>query len=152
METRANTIKFKIKSKIDELTIKEIIDIYTTLCAIRICEKRLGNEYIKAHIKIKYTKETEITEYLNIFNIARTPLLYELAIYLKTIKKKYNEQMIETKLEINDYFTDTENTSQEIQIITQFNIQSTHEEILKKKKILLRSIELSDIEDIEKLF
>ena len=53
-----------------------------------------------------------ITENINIFNLVRLPELYNFVNYIKKIEKNFDSQNTETKVNLNDYFTQTENISQ----------------------------------------
>lgn len=139
-----NIFKIEIESKINEMTNNEIVDMFCIVLSFKIEEKRKGNEYDKAWLKLKYIKNLMITENINIFNLVRLPNLYEFASYIKKIEKNFDLQNIETKISLNDYFTQTENISQEIIIAMVFEIESKVEEIIDKKKKLFRNLELTE--------
>ncbi len=87
-----------------------------------------------------------ITEYVNIFNIIRKPFLYEFVKYFKNIENKYDSQSQETKLNIDDYFSQIEDISQEIIIIMVFNIESNEEEIKKVETIIKESLKINEMD------
>jgi hypothetical protein len=76
----------------------------------------------------------EVNEYINIFKIIRKPFLYDFVKYFKSIDEKYGSQNSETKLNLDDYFNQIDEISQEILIIMVFNIESKRDEIMKINK------------------
>ena len=89
-----------------------------------------------------------ITENINIFNLVRLPELYNFVNYIKKIEKNFDSQNTETKVNLNDYFTQTENISQEIVILMMFDIESTSCELIKTQEKLINNLKLTNA-DIE---
>ena len=89
-----------------------------------------------------------ITENINIFNLVRLPELYSFVNYIKKIEKNFDSQNTETKINLNDYFTKTENISQEIVILMMFDIESTSFELVKTQEKLINSLKITNA-DIE---
>ena len=87
------------------------------------------------------------TEYINIFNLVRIPSFYDFVKYFKNINTKFSTQETETKINLNDYLIETENISQEIILILVFNIETSIEEIQKKEKILLKYLEINNMQN-----
>ena len=129
IEINKKILKIKILEKINELKKENIIDIFCIIWAFKIEEKKRGNEYDSAWIKIKYIKNLVITENINVFNIVRIPDLYSFVNYIKKIERNFDSQNTETKINLDDYFTQTENISQEIVILMMFEIESEEEKI-----------------------
>ena len=138
-----NLLKIKIKDKLNELTEEEIIEMFSIILAFKIEEKSRGNEYDKAWLKIEYVRNLLITENINVFNLVRIPNLYEFANYFKRIENMYDSQNVDTKISLNDYFTQTENISQEIIITMVFEIESKVEDVEKTRNTLLKSLKMS---------
>jgi hypothetical protein len=55
----------------------------------------------------------------------------------------YDSQNVDTKISLNDYFTQTENISQEIIITMVFEIESKVEDVEKTRNTLLKSLKMS---------
>jgi hypothetical protein len=55
--------------------------------------------------------------------------LYSFVNYIKKIERNFDSQNTETKINLDDYFTQTENISQEIVILMMFEIESEEEKI-----------------------
>lgn len=146
-EIKEKILKIKMKEKINEISEENIIELYCIITSLKIKERKKGNEYDKAWIKIKYLKGTIITEYLNIFKIVREPLLFDFVNYFKSIKEKISNQNTDTKLNINEYWESEENISQEIIIIMVFNIETTEEELNIKKEEIKKQIKIAGIEE-----
>jgi hypothetical protein len=66
--------------------------------------------------------------------------------YFKNIENKYDSQSQETKLNIDDYFSQIEDISQEIIIIMVFNIESNEEEIKKVETIIKESLKINEMD------
>lgn len=140
MKMIGNNIKIKINNKINNLTKLEILEIYCIIYIIKQEEVNIGNDFEKAFLKIKILKETQITEYINIYSLVREPIFYEFLKYFKNFKNKFNEQNLDTKLNINDYFSEIENISQEIILTLIFKPQITIKIIEEKQKKLFNKI------------
>ena len=140
--------KIKMIDKVNELKKEDIINVFCMILAFKIEEKRKGNEYDSAWIKIKYQRNLVITENINIFNLVRLPELYNFVNYIKKIEKNFDSQNTETKINLNDYFTQTENISQEIVILMMFDIESTSCELIKTQEKLINNLKLTNA-DIE---
>jgi hypothetical protein len=136
MTIKDNMIKISISENITKVKINEIIDIFSTIKALEFLEK--NNVCEKAYMKIKYKENMIVTEYLNIFNVIRTPFLYDFINFFKEFKEKYSMQNNDTKVDLDDYFEEIEDISQEIVIIMLFNIQHKIEEILYIKNKIKR--------------
>jgi hypothetical protein len=143
-EINKNILKIKIKNKINEMSEEEMIELFSLISAFKIEEKRKGNEYDKAWLKIKYVKNLVITEHINVFNLIRLPNLYEFIKYFINIEKKFDSQNTETKALVNDYFEKTENISQEIIIIMVFDIESSLSNIDSKKIMIAKSLKIGE--------
>ena len=143
MRIDKNLLKIKIKDKLNELSEEEIIEMFSTILAFKIEEKSRGNEYDKAWLKIKYVRNLLVIENINIFNIVRIPNLYDFVNYFKKIENRFDIQNTDTKISLNDYFTQTENISQEIVITMVFDIESKIEDIEKTKDVLFKNLEMS---------
>lgn len=141
-------MKIKLKDKINELKKDDIIDVFCLIWAFKIEEKKKGNEYDSAWIKIRYIKNLVITENINIFNLVRLPDLYSFVNYIKKIEKNFDSQNTETKMYLDDYFTQIHNVSQEIVILMIFEIESDIIEIKKTKEKLKNNLKMtnSDVE------
>ncbi len=148
IEINKKMLKIKILEKINELKKENIIDIFCIIWAFKIEEKSRGNEYDSAWIKIKYIKNLVITENINIFNMVRIPDLYNFVNYIKKIEKNFDSQNAETKMNLDDYFTQTENISQEIIILMMFEIESKEERIKETKEKLKNNLKMTGA-DIE---
>jgi hypothetical protein len=148
IEINKKILKIKILEKINELKKENIIDIFCIIWAFKIEEKKRGNEYDSAWIKIKYIKNLIITENINVFNIVRIPDLYSFVNYIKKIEKNFDSQNTETKINLDDYFTQTENISQEIVILMMFEIESEEEKIKETKEKLKNNLKMTGA-DIE---
>ncbi len=148
IEINKKILKIKILEKINELKKENIIDIFCIIWAFKIEEKKRGNEYDSAWIKIKYIKNLVITENINVFNIVRIPDLYSFVNYIKKIEKNFDSQNTETKINLDDYFTQTENISQEIVILMMFEIESEEEKIKETKEKLKNNLKMTGA-DIE---
>lgn len=141
-------MKIKLEDKINELKKDDIIDVFCLIWAFKIEEKKKGNEYDSAWIKIKYIKNLVITENINIFNLVRLPDLYNFVNYIKKIEKNFDSQNTETKMHLDDYFNQIHNVSQEIVILMVFEIESDIIEIEKTKEKLKNNLKItnSDVE------
>ena len=140
-----NTLKIKINKRINNLDNNEIIDLFCIISAFNKEEKKKGNEYDKAWIKIRYLKGVMITEYLNIFKIVRKPYLSEFVTYFTRIEEKFSTQSGDTKITLDDYFNEIEEISQEIIIIMVFNIDSDNELIQEKKQRILSILMINNM-------
>jgi hypothetical protein len=147
IEIKEKTLKIKLNDKINEISNKDIIDLFCFISAFKITETKKGNEYDKALLKVKYTQGLMITEYINIFNIIRNPIIYEFVKYFKNVEDKYDSQNSDTKLSIDGYFSQIDNISQEIIIIMVFDIESKKEEIENIKCIIKKSIEINGMDE-----
>jgi len=87
-----------------------------------------------------------ITEYINIFKLVRIPILYDFVKYFKEIEEKFENQNVETKINVNDYIQETQQISQEIIIEMVFDIKCTIEEIEEVKKALIESIKINKVD------
>ena len=58
-----------MNEKINEISNKNLIELFCIINAFNIKEIEKGNEYNKGWIKIKYIKEMSITEYINILKV-----------------------------------------------------------------------------------
>ncbi len=87
-----------------------------------------------------------ITEYINIFKLVRIPILYDFVKYFKEIEEKFENQNIETKINVNDYIQETQQISQEIIIEMVFDIKCSIEEIEEIKKTLIESIKINKVD------
>ena len=143
MIIKENTIKIKIEEKINKISNENLIEIFCTILAFNELEKEKGNDYNKVWLNIKYKKEMIISEYINIFKIIRTPFIYEFIKYFKNIDEKFNKQNIETKLDINEYLEEIEEISQEIIIIMIFKIETSEENLIKKRNNLIKLFKFS---------
>lgn len=141
-------MKIKLEDKINELKKDDIIDVFCLIWAFKIEEKKKGNEYDSAWIKIKYIKNLVITENINIFNLVRLPDLYNFVNYIKKIEKNFDSQNTETKMHLDDYFNQIHNVSQEIVILMVFEIESDIIEIERTKEKLKNNLKItnSDVE------
>jgi len=143
MIIKENTIRIKIEEKINKISNENLIEIFCTILAFNELEKEKGNDYNKVWLNIKYKKEMIISEYINIFKIIRTPFIYEFIKYFKNIDEKFNKQNIETKLDINEYLEEIEEISQEIIIIMIFKIETSEEDLIKKRNNLIKLFKFS---------
>ena len=148
IEINKKILKIKILEKMNELKKENIIDIFCVIWAFKIEEKNRGNEYDSAWIRIKYIKNLVITENINVFNIVRIPDLYSFVNYIKKIERNFDSQNTETKINLDDYFTQTENISQEIVILMMFEIESEEEKIKETKEKLKNNLKMTGA-DIE---
>lgn len=148
IEINKKIIKIKLEDKINELKKDDIIDVFCLIWAFKIEEKKKGNEYDSAWIKIKYIKNLVITENINIFNLVRLPDLYNFVNYIKKIEKNFDSQNTETKMHLDDYFNQIHNVSQEIVILMIFEIESDIIEIERTKEKLKNNLKItnSDVE------
>ena len=135
-----------MNEKINEISNKNLIELFCIINAFNIKEIEKGNEYNKGWIKIKYIKEMSITEYINIFKLVRIPILYDFVKYFKEIEEKFENQNVETKINVNDYIQETQQISQEIIIEMVFDIKCTIEEIEEVKKALIESIKINKVD------
>ncbi len=87
-----------------------------------------------------------ITEYINIFKLVRIPILYDFVKYFKEIEEKFENQNIETKINVSDYIQETQQISQEIIIEMVFDIKCSIEEIEEIKKTLIESIKINKVD------
>jgi hypothetical protein len=87
-----------------------------------------------------------VNEYINVFKIIRKPFLYDFVKYFKNIDDKYNSQGSETKLNLDDYFSQINELSQEILIIMVFNIESKEDEILMMSKKIKETLKVNDMD------
>lgn len=142
-----NIFKITLNEKINEIKEENLIDLFCIILSLNIIEIKNGNEYEKAQIKIKYIKNTLITEYINIFKLVRTPTIYEFLKYFITIEEKYNIQNTETKLHLNDYIEINENISQELIITMIFKIKTDIKEIKNKKNTIKNSLKIGNIDN-----
>jgi hypothetical protein len=109
-------------------------------------ETKKGNEYDKAWIKVEYMQGFEVNEYINIFKIVRRPFLYDFVKYFRSINEKYGSQNSATKLNLDDYFNQIDELSQEILIIMVFNIESEKNEIMRIKEIIKESLKINNMD------
>ena len=140
-----NQFNIKLYDKIHNLNIENLLDLYCLILSLNINEKKNGNEYESAQIKLKYIQNMLIIEHINIFKIIRTPSLFDFIKYFQTFENKFSTQNTETKLNINDYFENIENISQEIIIKMVFIIQTDILEINKTKNSLKTSFKGVDL-------
>jgi len=141
-----NCLKIKIDEKINDISEENIIDLFCFISAFQRVETKKGNEYDKAWLKVEYMQGFEVNEYINIFKIIRKPFLYDFVKYFKSIDEKYGSQNSETKLNLNDYFNQIDEISQEILIIMVFNIESKRDEIMKIKEIIKESLKINNMD------
>ena len=148
IEINKKIMKIKLEDKINELKKDDIIDVFCLIWAFKIEEKKKGNEYDSAWIKIRYIKNLVITENINIFNLVRLPDLYNFVNYIKKIEKNFDSQNTETKMHLDDYFNQIHNVSQEIVILMMFEIESDIIEIKRTKEKLKNNLKMtnSDVE------
>lgn len=148
IEINKKIMKIKLEDKINELKKDDIIDVFCLIWAFKIEEKKKGNEYDSAWIKIRYIKNLVITENINIFNLVRLPDLYNFVNYIKKIEKNFDSQNTETKMHLDDYFNQIHNVSQEIVILMVFEIESDIIEIKRTKEKLKNNLKItnSDVE------
>lgn len=139
-----NLLKIKI-NKINNMKKEEIISLFCLISAFQIIEKKKGNEYDKAWLKIKYTQNMIITEYLNIFKIIRTPILIDFVKYFINFKEN-REQSNDSKSHLNDYFENIENVSQEIIISMIFNIETNCENLIKQSEIIKLTLKINNMD------
>jgi hypothetical protein len=95
---------------------------------------------------VEYIQGFMVNEYINIFKIIRKPFLYDFVKYFKNIDDKYNSQGSETKLNLDDYFSQINELSQEILIIMVFNIESKEDEILMMSKKIKETLKVNDMD------
>ena len=95
---------------------------------------------------MEYIQGFMVNEYINIFKIIRKPFLYDFVKYFKNIDDKYNSQGSETKLNLDDYFSQINELSQEILIIMVFNIESKEDEILMMSKKIKETLKVNDMD------
>jgi hypothetical protein len=120
--------------------------LFCFISAFQRVETKKGNEYDKAWLKVEYMQGFEVNEYINIFKIIRKPFLYDFVKYFKSIDEKYGSQNSETKLNLDDYFNQIDEISQEILIIMVFNIESKRDEIMKIKEIIKESLKINNMD------
>lgn len=142
-----NMLKINIDFKIDEIDKHILIELFCIINAFKTLEKKNGNEYDKAFIKLEYEENMIIEEYINIFNLIRSPNFYEFMKYFLTIRNRTQSQNVETKLNIDDYLNRNENISQKIIIIMVFKIESNIDELSSKVEKLISIIKMTDIDD-----
>ena len=140
IEINKKIMKIKLEDKINELKKDDIIDVFCLIWAFKIEEKKKGNEYDSAWIKIRYIKNLVITENINIFNLVRLPDLYNFVSYIKKIEKNFDSQNTETKMHLDDYFNQIHNVSQEIVILMVFEIESDIIEIKRTKDFQFKEV------------
>lgn len=140
-------IKIKIDKKINELENSKIIEIFCIISALKKLEINKGNEYEKANIKITYATNMITKEYINIFNITRNPSLHEFVEFFKKIKEKFNLQNTDTKIDLEEYFEENIEISQEIEISMIFSIKSSIKEIEKEKERILIFMKVNNIDE-----
>lgn len=141
-----NCLKIKIDEKINDISEENIIDLFCFISAFQRVETKKGNEYDKAWLKVEYMQGFEVNEYINIFKIIRKPFLYDFVKYFKSIDEKYGSQNSETKLNLDDYFNQIDEISQEILIVMVFNIESKKDEIMKIKEIIKESLKINSMD------
>jgi hypothetical protein len=139
-------LKIKIDEKINTISDENIIDMFCLISAFQRIETKKGNEYDKAWIKVEYIQGFMVNEYINVFKIIRKPFLYDFVKYFKNIDDKYNSQGSETKLNLDDYFSQINELSQEILIIMVFNIESKEDEILMMSKKIKETLKVNDMD------
>ena len=139
-------LKIKIDEKINNISDENIIDIFCLISAFQKIETKKGNEYDKAWIKVEYVQGFKVNEYINIFKIIRKPFLYDFVKYFKNVDEKYNSQSSTTKLDLDDYFNQVNELSQEILIIMVFDIESREEEILIMSKKIKETLKINDMD------
>lgn len=140
---KENQVKITLHNKINEIKNDDLIETFCWIHAFKILEDKKGNEYDKAWLKIKYIEDMPIYEYINIFKLIRIPSLYDFVKYFKSIEEKFNQQSNETKINLDEYFNQKENISQDILIIMVFDIISTKEEINKLKEKLWNLLKIT---------
>lgn len=139
-------LKIKLDEKINNMSEKNIIELFCLVSAFQVVETKKGNEYDKAWIKVEYVQGFEVSEYINIFKIIRKPFLYDFVKYFKSIYEKHSSQSSTTRLDLDDYFNQINEISQEILIIMVFDIESKKDEIIKVKEVIKRSLEVNDMD------
>ena len=137
-----NKIKIKINEKINNMTNENLIELYCICNSVCILELNKGNEYDKVWLKLTYSRETLITEYINIFKIVRMPTLYDFIQYFCTINERFDSQNTETNINIDDYLHQTNNISQEISIIMIFDVLHNKKEITEMSKKLYNLLKI----------
>jgi len=142
-----NCLKIKIDEKINDISDENIINLFCFISAFQRVETKKGNEYDKAWLKVEYMQGFEVNEYINIFKIIRKPFLYDFVKYFKSINEKYSSQNSETKLNLDDYFNQIDELSQEILIIMVFDIESKKDEIMKIKEIIKESLKINNMDE-----
>lgn len=142
-----NCLKIKIDEKINDISDENIINLFCFISAFQRVETKKGNEYDKAWLKVEYMQGFEVNEYINIFKIIRKPFLYDFVKYFKSINEKYSSQNSETKLNLDDYFNQIDELSQEILIIMVFDIESKEDEIMKIKEIIKESLKINNMDE-----
>ena len=142
-----NCLKIKIDEKINDISDENIINLFCFISAFQRVETKKGNEYDKAWLKVEYMQGFEVNEYINIFKIIRKPFLYDFVKYFKSIDEKYSSQNSETKLNLDDYFNQIDELSQEILIIMVFDIESKKDEIMKIKEIIKESLKINNMDE-----
>ena len=142
-----NCLKIKIDEKINDISNENIINLFCFISAFQRVETKKGNEYDKAWLKVDYMQVFEVNEYINIFKIIRKPFLYDFVKYFKSINEKYSSQNSETKLNLDDYFNQIDELSQEILIIMVFDIESKKDEIMKIKEIIKESLKINNMDE-----
>lgn len=141
-----NILKIEIDEKINEISEKNLIELFCIVSAFQQIENKNGNEYDKAWLKIEYIKSMLIKEYMNIFKIIRTPTIVEFLKYFTSIEEKFNIQNTETRINMEDYIETTEEISQEIIISMIFNIKTNENEIKKRKEIILNTLKINNMD------
>jgi hypothetical protein len=72
--------------------------------------------------------------------------LYDFVKYFKDVDEKYNSQSSTTKLDLDDYFNQVNEISQEILIIMVFDIESKEEEILIVSNKIRETLKINNMD------
>jgi len=145
---KGKTIEIKLKDKINETGENTLVELFCVISAIRALENEKGNGFEAASIKLKYLENMIVTEYINISNLVKAPIFYEFIKFFINIKKNSYLQNTDTKLNINDYLSRIENISQSLIITMVFNIDSTLEEVERKKEVYRNFLKINNM-DVE---
>jgi len=137
IKIKERVLEIVLKSKINKLSDDELIETFVLLKTFKKLEKKKGNEYESAFIKIRYIKHMAEVEYINIFKIVRNPMTFDFMEYFLKFEEKFEEQNTDSKVSVNEYIGETRNVSQSICITMMFKIETTLEELLIKKNSLL---------------